>query len=70
MLVEKGYRAATLSDRRCPVLSVVVGWDVAPMWPQRSVQAAHPRLTIRAAMLSRVRRAAADRSVNPLVMPL
>src|SRR4029450_776173 len=34
MLVEKGYRAATLSDRRCPVLSVVVGWDVAPMWPQ------------------------------------
>jgi hypothetical protein len=34
MLVEKGYRAATLSDRRCPVLSVVVGCDVAPMWPQ------------------------------------
>jgi hypothetical protein len=34
MLVGKGYRAATLSDRRCPVLSVVVGWDVAPMWPQ------------------------------------
>jgi hypothetical protein len=33
MLVEKGYPAATLSDRRCPVLSVVVGWDVAPMWP-------------------------------------
>jgi len=30
MLVEKGYRAATLSDRRCPVLSVVVGWDVTP----------------------------------------
>jgi hypothetical protein len=30
MLVEKGYRAATLSDRRCPVLSVVVGG----MWPR------------------------------------
>jgi hypothetical protein len=34
MLVEKGYRAATLGDRRCPMLSVVVGWDVAPMWPR------------------------------------
>ena len=34
MLVEKGYRAATLSHRCCPVLSVVVGWDVAPMWPR------------------------------------
>jgi hypothetical protein len=36
MLGEKGYRAGTLSDRRCPVLSVVVGWDVAPMWPQEA----------------------------------
>src|SRR5829696_3420315 len=47
MLVEKGYRAATLSDRRCPVLSVVVGWDVAPMWPQ-GTRRARPARTNRA----------------------
>jgi hypothetical protein len=47
MPVEKGYRAATLSDRRCPVLSVVVGWDVAPMWPQ-GTRRARPARTNRA----------------------
>jgi hypothetical protein len=47
MLVEKGYRAATLGDRRCPTLSVVVGWDVAPMWPQ-GTRKARPARTNRA----------------------
>jgi hypothetical protein len=47
MLVEKGYRAATLSDRRCPVLSVVVGGDVAPIWPQ-GTRRARPARTNRA----------------------
>jgi hypothetical protein len=47
MLVEKGYRAATLSDRRCPVLSVVVVGDVAPMWPQ-GTRRARPARTNRA----------------------